>query len=238
MPLPEAYQEAKRRHPDMLLLFSERHSYWAYGADAEAAKRVGGAAVGFHPATGSAPALGVLGALAPREDGRCPPAVHVLDLGNNCYRAEVTDGRRLLIVRGKCRSDEGAGIDPAPPAGELLIHATDWHAGFKLARKGQQAVALAADGAGFVLQAGGKEVRGQQLGGRFPPADVVLPKRGALVSVRVNAQLLAELLQVAVAALGPDGTSVDLLFYGRDQPLGVAGRTEHDYLDALIAPVT
>jgi DNA mismatch repair ATPase MutS len=57
MPLPEAYQEAKRRHPDMLLLFSERHSYWTYGADAEAVKRVGGAAVGFQPGTSSAPAV-------------------------------------------------------------------------------------------------------------------------------------------------------------------------------------
>jgi hypothetical protein len=182
--------------------------------------------------------LGALAALAPRSAGRCPPAVHVLGLGGNCYRAEVCDPRRLLIVRGKCRNDEGDSTDPTTPAGELLIPSQDWLAGFRLARKHQQAVALAADGAGFVLAAGGREVRGQQHAGRFPPTDFVLPKRGALVSVRVSAQLLEELLQAAAGVLGPDG-GVDLLFYGRDQPLGIAGKTEEgDYLDALIAPLT
>jgi hypothetical protein len=183
-------------------------------------------------------ALGALGALAPRETlGRCPPAVHVLDLGGGCFRAEVSDGRRLLIVRGCCRPDEGAATDHALSTGELLVPADDWRAGFRLAKKGQQGVALAADGEGFVLAAGGKEVRGRQHDGRFPPAASALPKRAALATVRVQALLLAKLLQVAGAL--DTGGGVDLLFFGRDHPLGIVGRTEEgDYIDALIAPLT
>jgi hypothetical protein len=180
-------------------------------------------------------ALGALALLAPRLTGRCPPAVRVLDPGDGTFRAEVTDGRRLLICRGPSVPGDAPG-GPGP-ASDLLIPAADWRAGFRLAGKRERAVALAAEGEEFVLSVGGKAVRGRQHDGRFPPTDAALPRRPGLLTVRVNPQLLAELLQVA-AAINPDsGTS--LVWYGKDQPLGLVCQTgEGVFLDALIMPLT
>ncbi len=84
---------------------------------------------------------------------------------------------------------------------------------------------------------GVKVVTGALPEGRFPEFSFVLPRKPALLAVRVDPTLLAGLL-LAAAALDPVG-GVALLFYGREQPLGIVGHNDAgQFFDALISPLT
>jgi uncharacterized protein YfaA (DUF2138 family) len=93
-------------------------------------------------------------------------------------------------------------------------------------------------GQGDVLLAvGDQALTTRALDGRFPDVAAVLPRSGALVAVRLNPTLLVELLKVAAAVTAGEG--VDLLFFGRDKPLGLMARNEGGQtFDGLIMPLT
>jgi hypothetical protein len=70
---------------------------------------------------------------------------------------------------------------------------------------------------------------------------MVLPATGPLVRIRVNSKALARLLEVASAfaeAAAMEPPAVDILFYGRDKPLGIVGKNHHGQtFDALLMPL-
>jgi hypothetical protein len=164
--------------------------------------------------------------------------VRVLDR-DGLYRCEATDGRRLVIVQG-CSLPPGSPdplLDEAPDgATETIVPTSEWKKAFQAAKHAP--VGLAASPDRITLATAGLTITATPVEGRWPPVDSVLPKTGPLVQVRVDAALLAGLLQVA-AALLTEERSVTLLFYGKDKPLGVMTRTsEGQYLDALIMPLS
>jgi hypothetical protein len=70
---------------------------------------------------------------------------------------------------------------------------------------------------------------------------MVLPSTGPLVRIRVNPKMLARLLEVAAAFSEPslsEPPAVDILFYGRNKPLGIVGKNHQGQtIDALIMPL-
>lgn len=181
--------------------------------------------------------LAALAGIAPRDVGRCPPALHVLDPGDGCYRVEVTDGKRLAIVCGPCAEEKDSALDPAfRGAAQILIPAADWRTGFRLGGK-RRPVGLAADGTTFKLAVGDQAVTGSAPEGRFPNVDWALPKGRALLGFRIDPLLLIGLLQAA-AALDPAG-GVGVLFYGDGKPVGLVARNDAgQFFDGLLVPLT
>jgi hypothetical protein len=182
--------------------------------------------------------LGPLAALAARDaTPYSANALRVQDPGDGSYRVEVTDGRRLAVVRGPCPQAEYPALGATPhAAADVLVPVTDWKAGFRLGGR-QRPVGLAADDSKFTLAVGDQAVAGACAGGRFPDFAAVLPKRPAPFGFRVNPELLAGLL-LAAAALDPAG-GVWLLLYGPDAPVGVACHNDAgQFFDGLIVPLT
>ncbi len=163
-------------------------------------------------------------------------ALRVLDQ-SGAYRVEVTDGRRLAVVRGPCPVTQYPAMDAASQgAADVLVPVPDWKAGFRLKGK-DRPVGVVADDTSFKLVVGEDVVSGARPEGRFPNFDFALPKKPAICAVKVDPALLAGLL-LAAAALDPAG-GVALLFYGREQPLGVAGRNDAgQFFDGLVSPLT
>lgn len=181
--------------------------------------------------------LASLAALAAKESTRfAMTAVRVLDLGG-AYRCEVTDGRRLMVVRGPSEAQDYPALEDAPNgAAEVLVPAADWRGAFRLGGKSRP-VGLAVGDGRFVLAVGDQAVTGSPPDKRFPDADGVLPRRAAVLAVALDPALLAGLLQVA-AALEPEG-GVKLLYYGPGKPVGlIAHNDQGQYLDALVMPLT
>jgi hypothetical protein len=186
--------------------------------------------------------LGPLATLAAKDPTRyAANAVRVRDPGDGSYRLEVTDGRRLMVVRSPAAEAQNyPALDPAfRGAADVLVPAESWREAFRAkGKKGQGLpVGLAADDTSFKLAVGEKVVTGSAPEGRFPEFTAVLPKKPALLALRVDPMLLAGLL-LAAAALDPSG-GVALLFYGREKPLGVSGRNDAGlFFDGLLQPLT
>jgi hypothetical protein len=185
--------------------------------------------------------VAALGRVAGREHGRfAVSAVHAIDIGDGHYRLEVTDGRRLAVLRGQSeRPQGGAALDAGLGGADVLVPLDSWCGAFRAKGKKGQAlpVGLEADGPQFRLFAGEKVVTGSAPDGRFPDVSCVLPKRPALFSFRVDPLLLVELLRAA-AALGPVN-GVGVLYYGADKPVGlVASNDAGQFFDALLMPLT
>jgi hypothetical protein len=184
--------------------------------------------------------LAGLAALANRESTRSATAtVHVLDQQDGLYRVEVTDGRRLVIVQGP--------VPEAPPHVELqddqpdvlaaLVAGQDWKAAFAL-KGGQERPVLLAGGERLTFATGLQTYQTAAVEGRFPEVNRVLPGGAPLFAVLVDALLLAELLKVAAAFLPEGERGVQLLYYGKDKPLGICTRNEQGQVfDALIVPL-
>ena len=167
-------------------------------------------------------------------------ALHVLDL-DGTYRVEATDGKRLAVVRGPCPPAQNyPALQPAgQSAADVLVPVESWREAFRAKGKKDQElpVGLVADDTSFRLAVGQKVIEGALPEGRFPAFSAVLPKKPAICSIKVDPALLAGLLQVA-AALDPSG-GVALLFYGREQPLGVMGRNDAgQFFDGMLQPLT
>jgi hypothetical protein len=183
-----------------------------------------------------------LAGVAAREHGRfAVSAVHAIDAGDGHYRLEVTDGRRLAVLRGRCERSQG-GAEPSAGLGgaaDVLVPVGSWREAFRAkGKRGQPApVGLEADGPQFRLFAGETVVTGSAPDGRFPDVSSVLPKRPAPVAFRIDPLLLAGLLQAA-AALDPVN-GVGVLFYGADKPVGlIAHNDAGQFFDALLMPLT
>ncbi len=164
-------------------------------------------------------------------------ALHVID-GGDTYRVEATDGRRLAVVRGPAPEAQHPALDTAfGGAAEALVPADSWREAFRAKGKKEQPVGLVADDTSFKLAVGQTVIEGQRPEGRFPSCDAVLPKKPALLALKVDPTLLAGLL-AAAAALEPVG-GVELLFYGREKPLGVSGKNDAgQFFDGLLMPLT
>jgi DNA polymerase III sliding clamp (beta) subunit (PCNA family) len=181
--------------------------------------------------------LAALANVAARDAGRyAANALRVLDLGG-AYRVEATDGRRLAVVRGPVKEESYPALDAVSQgAEEVLVPAADWRAGFKLGGKARS-VGLAADDERFVLAVGEQAVTGAQLGDRFPDCSIVLPKKPAPFSFRIDPQMLIGLLQAA-AALDPVN-GVGVLYFGADKPVGlIAHNDAGQFFDGLLMPLT
>jgi len=195
--------------------------------------------------------LGSLATLAGDESQRYALAgVHVLDEGD-FYRCEVTDGRLLAIVCGPDARASTAGrhitdeqqeaIEDAPGGDfDMIVPAGRWKEAFRQLPK-DAALGLAAGEGVITLALPQAIARCSPVEGRWPNVDMVLPSTGPLVRIRVNPKTLSHLLEVAAAfaeAEPMDPPAVDLLFYGRDKPLGIVGKNHHGQtFDALLMPL-
>jgi hypothetical protein len=195
--------------------------------------------------------LGSLAMLAGDESMRYALAgVHVLDEGD-FYRCEVTDGRLLAIVCGPDARSSVAGrhitdeqqlaIEEAPGGVfDMLVPASRWKEAFRQLPK-DAALGLAAGNGLITLASPHAIARCSPIEGRWPNVDMVLPSTGPLVRIRVNPKMLARLLEVAAAFAEPSLSEppvVDILFYGRDKPLGIVGKNHQGQtIDALIMPL-
>jgi hypothetical protein len=196
--------------------------------------------------------LGSLATLAGEENVRYSLAgIHVLDEGD-FYRIEVTDGKLLAIVCGPDARSSGAGrhitdeqqqaIEEAPGGVfDLLVPASRWKEAFRQLPK-DTALGLAAGEGVITLALPQAIARCSPIEGRWPNVDMVLPPTGPLVRIRVNAKTLARLLDVAAifSEQSPaEPPAVDILFYGRDKPIGIIGKNHlGQTFDALMMPLT
>ncbi len=177
--------------------------------------------------------LAYLTHLAGKESRFAMGAMKII-VGEDYYRLEVTDGHCLGIVRGPTEPD---GVKPPPgmpmpgdlecEADEGLIPAGEMSRAWKQTGKaGVLGVHLTPSGA--LLFGEGVRYAVTMSEGRFPDVDVVLPKGPAPVSIKVNAYLLMDVLNIAaeVATKGSSKASptVTLLFWpGVETPGGVIG---------------
>jgi DNA polymerase III sliding clamp (beta) subunit (PCNA family) len=182
--------------------------------------------------------LAALATVAARDCGRYSlAAVRVKDPGGGLYRAEATDGKVLAIVQGPAPEACYPALEERPDGdAEVLIPRDDWQKAFRLGDR-HRPVGLAAWGGEITLAVGDQALTTRPVDGRYPDVDQILPRHGALLAVRLDPGLLAELLKVATA-VNPGG-GVDLLFYGRGKPLGLMTRSNGGQtFDALIMPLT
>ena len=184
------------------------------------------------------PNLAALATVARREASRYAlGAIHVRSPGGGLYRVEATDGRILAVVQGSVPKASYPPLEDRPEGdAQALIARDDWQRAFRLGDR-RRPVGLATDGAEIHLAVGDQALTTRACDGRFPDVDAVLPQGGALLAVRLNPSLLIELLKVAVAVSAGEG--VDVLFYGRDKPVGLLARNdEGQTFDGLIMPLT
>jgi hypothetical protein len=197
--------------------------------------------------------LGTLATLAAGDEGvrYALSGVHVLDEGDY-YRCEVSDGRVLAIVCGPdARATDAAqritdeqlqAVEEAPGGTfDVIVPAGRWKEAFRQLPR-DAALGLTAGEGVITLASPHCVARCTPTEGRWPDVDSVLPPGGPLVRLRVNPKMLARLLEVAAAFSAPDPfepPAVDLLWYGRDKPLGVVGKNrEGQIFDALLMPLT
>ena len=191
------------------------------------------------------PSLGALAKLCARENPRyAVTALRVQECSGERYRVEVTDGRRLAIVRGESATRQYPALADAPDeASEALIPALEWVKAFKAlavkpARQEPLPVGLALGREHFTFANHSQRLTGAPAEGKWPPCQDVLPKKRALVTVRVDARMLAELLTVASAFCPDDSGGVELHFFGKGAPLGLSAQdSAGTFFDGLLVPI-
>jgi hypothetical protein len=182
--------------------------------------------------------LGALAKLAAEASTRYTlPGVRVIDPGDGTYRLEVTDGRKLAIVRAGCADPRGAPPElPGCGPGALVIPSADWVEAFKMVPRRQDWLGLGLAGGSFTFAVPGASKEGAPLDGTFPNVATVLPKRGPLVSFAVNPEFLRDVAELAVK-LGLE--RLDVLYFKHGAPVGFLGHNDlGQYLDALLSPLT
>jgi hypothetical protein len=162
--------------------------------------------------------------------------VRLLVPGDTTYRAEATDGKRLVIARGNL--DVAAGANDLP-LGEVLVPAKEWKQGLEMGGNGKRPAPVGLDQDGdhtLVFASGGRTLRVQAAEGRWPPTDEVLPQDVPLAAITFDPKVLGDTL-MALAALGLE--RVKLLVYTKlTGPIGLAGRTEGGvFVDTLVMPL-
>jgi hypothetical protein len=169
--------------------------------------------------------------------------VRVRELADAHFRLEATDGRVLGILRGPsaptAADRKAAASLPEPDA--LALEALLPRRGFLEAirgLKGEARLAVRLAKPEVLMASGDSLTRLDCLDGRFPDVDGVLPKSPAPVSFRVDAGLLVRLLKAAGAVAG-DSSAVEVLYFGRDKPIGVIARGAGGVtFDGLIMPLS
>lgn len=187
--------------------------------------------------------LAALVRVTAKEDYRyTATCVHVLNPGDGTYRVEATDGKRLAIVRGNSVDGHSHHELASVPDGaeEALVGRDDWQRGFKMAagkyRGPEPALFLALHQQRLTFASQGQVVTAIPQEGRYPNVDGVLPTKPPLLQFRVDPALLASLLDT-VGSLGME--TVDVLYYGKDKPLGLVARNDAgQWFDGLIMPLT
>jgi MutS domain I len=161
-------------------------------------------------------------------------------------RAEATDGHRAMVVR--LNTDEEQPPWPAftetpDDAYEAVVLPKDLE---KAAKLGERFVVdrfpqigVATVGKSVFLGLGSDMVRADHVDGRFPNIDNVVPKIKPLLSIRVDAKLLAETLLSIADLLSDEQRGVRLFFYGTNQPMGICARNPDTgaFIDALVVPL-
>lgn len=197
-----------------------------------------------------------LAALCPTEQGHYALAsVRLRETAGNNWRAEATDGKVLAILQGpSAPSDRDLRLAaelprPAALLTDALVPAPALRDAAKAGDKdGRIAVLLGSPQ--IQLAAGAGVVRCEPGVGRFPDCDAVLPKRHAMVSVRIDADYLIDLLRCAAAVaktVDKDKPVVQLHFYADSlhrgdryaSPLGLTTQGAGGLVfDGLVMPLT
>lgn len=163
------------------------------------------------------------------------------------FRLEATDGKRLLIAQGEQAGDPDEYDLPTfnayLPPGEVLVDATAFRE-FCRPSKGEPSwakdkpVLLASCELGQVLlRKPGQERLLPLAEGRFPSVDQVLPKKAPLVRFKLRADVLIGLLQAAQGVCQEKELTVEFLWYGRNQPVGLAAQGAGILCDMLQMPM-
>jgi hypothetical protein len=207
---------------------------------------------GLHlPAT-----LGPLARCAADDQGRYSMnGVQVSDPGDGTFRCAVTDGRRLLVARGICPE---RGHLNCPPDAHVVVPTGAWNEAFRKipklvpqngrwsSPKPPDAVSFEFTGGPQMHQAKVRVATGERsfncdpIDGRFPDWNQVIPKGPPAFAIRVNPELLANLLTAMSQMLGEDCQTVTLCFWKPETPLGVVAKDSATglCLDGLLMPLT
>jgi hypothetical protein len=175
--------------------------------------------------------------------------VEIREQGNNTFCCTVTDGRQLLVARGVCpQPGRLNGMSDA----RVTVPTEAWLELFRKAPKnlgiwrpkseGPEPVSieLLTNGRLLLTCQGRRWFESACLDGRFPDWTAILPKEKPRFTVRVNPELLAELLSNVSRMLDPESQSVTIAFWTPDQPIAVVAKDRLNglCLDALLMPIT
>ncbi len=175
---------------------------------------------------------------------------------DNTYTAEATDGRRLVIIDGGCESAADYPAFPAlasAPNGECtsIIPAKEWKAAFAAAKKmtaraikphlrtcpvviGKSVTSFGATDLERIAFSQPRNVEG-----RFPnSASIIPPTEKALLSVRVDPEILASVLDTIDALnVQTDRAGVDIEFHGDARKISIIAIRYHDITQKITAAV-
>lgn len=166
-----------------------------------------------------------------------------------CFRVEVTDGRRAVIVRAPCEPHEldahAASMLPVlDPAGvQGIVPADHFLRAIKAVPKPtyqyepRLIVSLGQDE--VILATHETVIRTPYLQGRYPDFEAVLPKKPAPVCFKVNPHLLIELLKAAAACCeDAQAPWVEVLYWSDGAPVGIITRGADGLtFDGLLMPL-
>jgi hypothetical protein len=166
--------------------------------------------------------------------------LRLLEYAGDCYRIEVTDGRRLAIVRGPSEELNGLDLSDAPGGiYDFFVPTEKWKEVFRLCPNGGAVALCAGDGRVTLATHGGHRLVLPRDDPRTPDFDAVMPATPPLVRFTLRTDLLAGLVSVADTITDPERRHVEVLYYGPGKPVGLmcSGPCGHT-LDALIMPLS
>jgi hypothetical protein len=173
--------------------------------------------------------------------------VRVRELPGGQFRVEATDGKALGVLRGPSlpsKADRRAAQAlprPESLALEALLPAASLRKAFKALPKGDRGggrrLGVLLANPQSLLVVGDGVLPQPTADARFPDFGSVLPARPALVSFRVNPDLLVDLLKVAAAAM-EEGGGVEILYWGAGKPIGLISQgADGVAFDGLLMPL-
>lgn len=170
-----------------------------------------------------------------------------LSLNYNLWRAEVTDGRRLLVVQGEQEIHPWPGLEvEVDERTQVVIPFDDLEKAVKLAkdrssRQGTQkiiGVATTAASDCVYLGIGPDYLKTWPVEGRFPDTQAVLTEvaENPLFTVKLDPRLMGEIMKV-MADLQDEAPRVQVFFCGEDKPLVLMAKTGEFIAEGLIVPL-
>lgn len=158
------------------------------------------------------------------------------------YRAEATDGHRAVVIQGQVdpRTQPTEWIDDhatdafTNPDGYVLMPAKVWSDAFKRTGRGPLGIATVGENIVYGCESsGGTSPLPQEE--PFPVIDSIVPASG-LFRFTFNAAHLIDILRLVLTVHKRDNNPwVEMIYYGKDKPLGLYTRTDDgQILDALI----